>query len=217
MRIVVSVVAGALLAGCSVYANPSYPSEPELAYVDDDVYVVADYPEPVFFSAGMYWRYDDGYWYRSRVHTGNWTRVQRVPTAIRRIDRPQTYVRYRPGHRASNPMTRRDDDRLLREEQQRERERAQQQREEARERAQKAREQQEEARERAREEREREKEMRDEAREHDQELRRQEREQKQEKRDEAREDKDKKDDRPDKGKKDDRPDKGNKKDRGGDD
>jgi hypothetical protein len=187
MRIVVSLVAGALLAGCSVYSNPSYPAEPDRVHLDDGVYVLADYPEPVFFSAGMYWRYDDGYWYRSRVHTGNWSRVHRPPTAIRRIDRPETYVRYRPGHRAGSPMTRREDDRA-REREQEARERAQERREEAREREQEARER---AREQREEQRGREQEMRDEAREHDKEMRRQEREQ----RDEARErDKDRDDD-----------------------
>jgi hypothetical protein len=219
MRGIVSLFGGALLAGtlagCAVHGTASYAAEPELVYLDDNVYVLADYPEPVFFSAGMYWRYDDsGRWYRSRVHTGNWTLVQRPPSVIARIDRPRTYVHYRPGHRARDPMTRRDDDRRMREERARERERADRQREEAREQQAREREQQarerereREAREQAREQEKQAREQEKQAREQEKESREQAREQEKKDREEAREhDKDKKD-------RDDKPGKGNKKDR----
>jgi hypothetical protein len=64
-------------------------------YVSDDVQVIEDYHEPVFFSASMYWRYDNGVWYRSQYHTRGWVRVSTPPPQIVRIERPQVYVRYR--------------------------------------------------------------------------------------------------------------------------
>ncbi len=68
---------------------------PPLVYVDADVQVIEDYDEPVFYSANMYWRYDNGVWYSSRYHTRGWVRVETVPAPIRRIDRPTAYVHYR--------------------------------------------------------------------------------------------------------------------------
>jgi len=112
MRGVHSLILGAVLAGttggCAVRAAGTYTAEPEMVYLDDNVYVLADYPEPVFYSEGLYWRYYGGVWYRSRVHTGSWVRVHQVPRQIVRIDRPQTYVRYRPGHRAGDAVSRGD-------------------------------------------------------------------------------------------------------------
>lgn len=73
------------------YAAPA----PELVYVSPGVYVIADYDYPVFYSDNAYWRYDGGVWYRSPTYTGGWRMTTRVPVAVRTIDRPHAYVRYR--------------------------------------------------------------------------------------------------------------------------
>lgn len=70
-------------------------SSPDLVYVSPGVYVIADYDEPVFYSGGSYWLYRDGFWFRSHVHTGGWSRAYSTPVAVRRIHRPNAYVRFR--------------------------------------------------------------------------------------------------------------------------
>ena len=70
-------------------------SSPDLVYVSPGVYVIADYNEPVFYSSGSYWLYRDGFWFRSHVHTGGWSRAYSPPVTLRRIHRPHAYVRYR--------------------------------------------------------------------------------------------------------------------------
>jgi hypothetical protein len=90
----VGVVAG----GCVVHGHGTarvHTPAPRLAYVSPGVHVVYDYHEPVFYSDGYYWRYYNGVWFRSSVYTGGWVRVRTVPVAVRRVDRPQAYVRYR--------------------------------------------------------------------------------------------------------------------------
>ncbi|HUS66313.1 MAG TPA: hypothetical protein VMZ28_17295 [Kofleriaceae bacterium] len=74
-------------------------ASPDLVYVSPGVYVVADYDEPVFYSSGSYWLYRDGFWFRSRVHTGGWARAYSPPVAVRSIHRPTVYVRYRASGR----------------------------------------------------------------------------------------------------------------------
>lgn len=73
------------------YAAPM----PDMAYVQPGVQVLVDYDEPVFYTSGYYWRYNQGYWYRSPSYTGGWAYAS-PPHALLRIDRPTTYVRYRP-------------------------------------------------------------------------------------------------------------------------
>lgn len=68
-------------------------AEPSLVLVDG-VWVVEDYDEPVFYDEGFYWRFYGGVWYRSNVHTGNWVRVDVVPSRVRMIDRPTRFVHY---------------------------------------------------------------------------------------------------------------------------
>src|SRR5678815_5385060 len=107
MTLIVSACLAGSVGGCAVRGGADvYASSPELVYVQPGVYVIADYPEPVFYSEGYYWRYDGGIWLRSQFHDRGWARMGHVPAPIARIDRPQTYVHYRPGHRASTPMTR---------------------------------------------------------------------------------------------------------------
>ena len=45
---------------------------PDLVEAAPGVQVVADYDAPVFFNAGMYWRFNDNHWYSSSVYTGGW-------------------------------------------------------------------------------------------------------------------------------------------------
>jgi len=101
----------AALAGCYVsggadpaysggaYATASadgYAATPDLVTVQPGVQVVADYDEPVFFVDGFYWRFNDGYWYRSNNYYAGWYFYERPPVAVLRIDRPYTYAHYRP-------------------------------------------------------------------------------------------------------------------------
>ena len=101
---------GALASGCVVRARGGYvasggatvvaTSEPPptgLVYVSDGVQVVADYDYPVFYAEGVYWRFDNGVWYRSNAWNRGWVVSYNVPVRVRTIDRPATYVRYRGG------------------------------------------------------------------------------------------------------------------------
>ncbi len=91
------------LAGCMGTGSVQYSAEvtaPELIVVSPGVQVIADYNEPVFYSENYYWRYDGGVWFRSNDYRRNWIRVQTVPVAVRRIDRPTAYIHYRGNARA---------------------------------------------------------------------------------------------------------------------
>ncbi len=102
LAVAVSVPA-VTLAGCvergEVYAEAdAYIPPPTLAYVGPGLWVVADYDEPIFYSDGYYWLYNEGFWYRSLDYTGGWDVVDAavLPLPVRRIDRPSAYVRYHP-------------------------------------------------------------------------------------------------------------------------
>jgi hypothetical protein len=45
---------------------------------------------------GFYWRFYDGYWYRSNNYYAGWYFYERPPVAVLRIDRPYAYAHYRP-------------------------------------------------------------------------------------------------------------------------
>lgn len=83
---------GYAVSGYATYATP------DLAYVSPGVYVLRDWPEPVFYSNNLYWRYYGGRWYRSPYYNRGWV-YARPPLVISRIDRPYAYVRYRPSAR----------------------------------------------------------------------------------------------------------------------
>ncbi len=86
-----------LVAGCTATGSARYSAEattPNLVYVSDDVQVIEDYDQPVFFSANMYWRYDNGVWFQSRQHTTGWVRVSTPPAPILRIERPAAYIHF---------------------------------------------------------------------------------------------------------------------------
>jgi hypothetical protein len=92
--------------GVSSYGGYAY-ADPDLAYVGPDVYAVANYGRPVFYSNNYYWLYDNGLWYRSAYYTGGWARAY-PPTAVLRIERPWTYRNYRPDRRYTRYYTPRD-------------------------------------------------------------------------------------------------------------
>ena len=87
------------VAGCAgsvgYTATVSAPA-PQLVEVKPGVWVVADYDQPVFYANDVYWRYDNGVWYRSS-YLGGWTAVSVdvVPRPVVVIDRPARYRRYR--------------------------------------------------------------------------------------------------------------------------
>jgi hypothetical protein len=95
---IIAVVGSACYGDARVGARATVvASTPDLVYVGPDVYVVADYAEPVFYASNYYWLYYGGVWYRSRSYTGGWQLSYDVPVAVRSIDRPASYVHMR-GH-----------------------------------------------------------------------------------------------------------------------
>jgi len=85
-------------------------TDPDLAVLDDGVYVVCDQPGTVYYTGGSYWYYGSGAWYRSSVWGGQRVRVgigyvpfslrSRAHWRYRRYDAPaHLRVRYRHGRR----------------------------------------------------------------------------------------------------------------------
>ena len=77
-------------------ADDGYAATPDLVTVQPGVQVVADYDEPVFFTDGFYWRFYDGYWYRSNNYAYGWYYWSAPPIAVVSINNPYRYVHYRP-------------------------------------------------------------------------------------------------------------------------
>lgn len=103
--ILAAVLLAASAGGCYVsgetgyqatYSGGAYVESPDLVAVSPGVQVVADYDEPVFYSDGFYWRFNDGFWYRSNSYYTGWYYYERPPAAVLRIDRPYAYRHYRP-------------------------------------------------------------------------------------------------------------------------
>lgn len=93
-----SVLFVALAAGCAGSGQLTYATTatmPDLVVISPGVQVIADQDVPIFYSQNYYWRNAGGFWYRSPEHTRGWIRVKVAPAAIRKIDRPSAYVRYR--------------------------------------------------------------------------------------------------------------------------
>ena len=138
-RLLQALLFAGLAGGCTgtgavQYGASASVTTPELVYVSPGVQVIADYDEPVFYSDNYYWRYNNNVWYRSQYHTRGWVRVESPPVAVRRIDRPQTYIRYRGNARADvRTPVRSNADRERMERERLERERAQDRREDRRE------------------------------------------------------------------------------------
>jgi hypothetical protein len=97
-----TVEATATVEAAPVEAAPAVEVEvdasPELVEVEPGIQVVYDYNEPVFFNDGFYWRFYNGGWYRSSVHTGGWVVYNDPPARIRGIRNPHTYAHYRPAN-----------------------------------------------------------------------------------------------------------------------
>lgn len=113
----VTIVACFGLSGCAAELSASVPARveaetyvapvvvrappPPLTFVDDDVAVVVDAPEPVYFVAGAYWRPGPSGWMRARHWHEPWVRVEEevVPVTIVHRDHAR-YVHYRVAARA---------------------------------------------------------------------------------------------------------------------
>src|ERR1700759_1983740 len=88
-------------AGC-------YSEEPDVAYaasattpdlveVSPGVQVIADYDYPVFYSDGLYWRYDGGIWYQSPYYYGGWGGAYNVAIGVRGVYNPGGYAHWHGG------------------------------------------------------------------------------------------------------------------------
>jgi hypothetical protein len=95
----VAVGAGCTGDGTIRYTATASYSQPSLAYVSPGVYVVEDYDQPVFYSNNVYWRYNNGLWYRSRYHDHGFSYYARPPRAVVSIQRPTAYIHYRGSSR----------------------------------------------------------------------------------------------------------------------
>ena len=107
-HILLPALAAIGLAACYGEGSASYgySTAPSYAYVSPGVSVIADYDYPVFYSDNYYWRWNNGYWYRSPYYDRGWTYTYTVPEHIRRIDRPWAYRHYHRGVVARRPLVR---------------------------------------------------------------------------------------------------------------
>lgn len=86
----------AFAPGCVVSGRATVrTTTPDMVMIDDGVYVVEDYSEPVFYSDGVYWRYYGNAWYSSSYHSGGWVVVRSPPRRVITIRNPHTYVHWR--------------------------------------------------------------------------------------------------------------------------
>ena len=89
-----------LVAGCySEEPTPVYATatSPDLVDVSPGVQVIADYDYPVFYSDGLWWRYDSGLWYRSYNYYGGWGVAYNVPLGVRGVYNPGGYAHWHGG------------------------------------------------------------------------------------------------------------------------
>lgn len=111
-------VGSSLQAGCYRSAAPArhtvvVPARPTMVWVSPGVWVVEDYPEPVYFADGYYWYPSLGIWYRSRRWDHEFHRFppDRVPKRIRTLHHEdyrhfhgaRDWPRSRPGPGESPP------------------------------------------------------------------------------------------------------------------
>ena len=68
-------------ADATVVETP-YVEPATMVYVGPDVQVIEGYPEPVFFNAGLYWRFEGGGWYSSSWHDRGWGYVASPPGVV---------------------------------------------------------------------------------------------------------------------------------------
>ncbi|HZO16346.1 MAG TPA: hypothetical protein VFB62_23895 [Polyangiaceae bacterium] len=86
------------------YTEPTYDPEPvvfeeppPLVSIEPDVYVVYNYPVPVYYVGGFYWRFHSGLWYRAPDYNASWVSVNAgvVPRTIIHRNHHH-YARYAP-------------------------------------------------------------------------------------------------------------------------
>jgi hypothetical protein len=103
--ILISALFATAAAGC-------YSEEPDVAYAGGATYgdgapglvevspgvdVISDYDYPVFYSDGLYWRYDGGIWYQSGFYNRGWGVAYNVPYGVRGIHNPGGYAHWHGG------------------------------------------------------------------------------------------------------------------------
>jgi hypothetical protein len=100
-RVLFSVAIGATLgpAAC-VPTEVQYSAEvsgPRLAMVSPGIWIVEDQPYAVYYADGFYWRYANGFWYRSGYYDDGFVQVNVdiVPRVVIGGYRPH-HVHYRP-------------------------------------------------------------------------------------------------------------------------
>lgn len=81
---------------------------PRLVWVTPGIWVVEDAPYAVYYADGFYWRYADGYWFRSPYYNDGFLRVRvdLVPRVVIGSYHPR-HVRYHaPVHATARPIVR---------------------------------------------------------------------------------------------------------------
>ena len=85
-------------SGCVIRATPRahvVSTAPQMVQISPGVWVVENHNQSVFYSDGYYWQHNNGVWMRSSYYTGGFVRVRAIPSRVRTIRRPRSYVRYR--------------------------------------------------------------------------------------------------------------------------
>jgi hypothetical protein len=105
-----SAAGGCVVRGGVTYRAHAGYHQPDMVMISPGVYVVTDHDDSVFFHDNYYWRYHNGYWYRSTYHNHGWVAWRNPPSVVVRIDRPNGYVRYRgrPGDARPHTVDHRD-------------------------------------------------------------------------------------------------------------
>jgi hypothetical protein len=88
-----AVLAGLAAGGCYAEAGGGVvASDPYVVYTEPGVYVVADAGAPVYYSDGVYWRYNGGVWMWSNVSSGGWRGGREAPPRLVAIRDPGRYA-----------------------------------------------------------------------------------------------------------------------------
>ncbi len=100
------IVAMLATGACYAEVEPAYvtydgPAQPVLVDAGPGVQVIADYPEPIFFVGGLYYRQSGGRWYSARDYHRGWAVARGgAPDRLARIPHPEHYRNYHGGYRA---------------------------------------------------------------------------------------------------------------------
>lgn len=83
-------------SGCYVGGEVVATAEtPRMVWVGDGIWVLEDWPYSVYYYDNFYWRYIDGYWYRSAWYDSGFVRVSVWPRTLVRVHRSGSYRYYR--------------------------------------------------------------------------------------------------------------------------